>query len=332
MNVQRRHLLQAIAALAGTGAITRLPLTHAQSAGRYPERPIALVDAFSAGGSTDIFARLLAEKMGPILGTAVIVENRVGSGGAIGSEYVARAKADGYTLGIATVSTLATNPAVASKPRYDPLKDFAHISNLLTVPSVLVVHPSVPARNLKELIELSKAKPDTLGFATPGIGSAGHVLLEQFMRLSGAKFLHVPYRGASNVINDLLGGQIMIASDNLPSMLPHVRSGKVRAIAVRDNKRLSVLPQVPTYAEEGYAEVSEPLWFGLVAPAGTPRDIVMRLNAAVHQVVATPAFKAKLESLSASSAAGTPEQFAAQAKTLLERYRRVAKESNIHVD
>lgn len=332
MNFQRRRLMQAIATLAGTGALVHLAFARAQSPGRYPERPIVLVDAFSAGGSTDIFARLLAEKLGPILGTTVIVENRAGSGGAIGSEFVARAKPDGYTLGIATVSTLATNPAVASKPRYDPLKDFAHISNLLTVPSVLVVHPSVAARNLKELIELSKAKPDTLGFATPGIGSAGHVLLEHFMRLSGAKFLHVPYRGASNVVNDLLGGQILVASDNLPSMLPHVQSGKVRAIAVRDNKRLSVLPQVPTYAEEGYPDVSEPLWFGLVAPAGTPRDIVMRLNTATHQAVATPAFRAKLESLSAASAVGTPEQFAAQARALLERYRRVARESNIHLD
>lgn len=328
MNPSRRRAVLALPTLAALSAVRD---AFAQ-AGRYPERPITLVDAFSAGGSSDIFARQLAERLGPALGGTVIVENRAGSGGAIGSEFVAKAKPDGYTLGFATVSTLATNPAVSSKLRYDPVKDFAHISNLLTVPSVLVVHPSVPAKNLRELIDLAKAKPDTLGFASPGIGSAGHVLLEHFMKLSGARFLHVPYRGASGVINDLLGGQILVASDNLPSMLPHIQSGKVRAIVVRDNKRLAALPTVPTYVEEGFPEVSEPLWFGVVAPAGTPRDIVLRLNGAIREAVATPAFRAKLDTLSATAATGTPEQFAAQAQALYERYRRVAREANIRID
>lgn len=327
MSSRRRQFLAASIAL-GTGALTR----SAFAQGRYPERTITIIDAFSAGGSSDIFARVLAEKLGPIIGGSVVVDNKPGAGGALGSEFVAKSKPDGYTLGMATVSTMATAPAVNPKVRYDPVKDFAPITNVLTVPSVLVVHPSVQAKTLKELVQLSKDKPDTVSFATPGVGSAGHVLLEHFMQLSGAKFLHVPYKGSGPMINDLLGGQLMVASDNLPSMLPHIRAGKVRALAVRDNKRLESLPEVPTYAEEGYPLVSEPLWFGLVAPAGTPPDIVARLNEAVHKAMATPEFQARLKDASAVAAPTTPEQFGAQAKTLFERYKVVARQANIKVD
>ncbi|MEO8152389.1 MAG: tripartite tricarboxylate transporter substrate-binding protein [Rhizobacter sp.] len=327
MNSNRRQFLLSSTAL-GASAFTGSVLAEA----KFPDHPITIIDSFAAGGSSDVFARVLAERMAPFLGGTVIVDNKPGAGGALGSEFVAKARPDGYTLGMATVSTLATAPAVNPKVRYDPLKDFAHITNVLTVPSVLVVHPSVSAKNLKELVQLSKDKPGTVSFATPGVGSAGHVLLEHFMQLSGAKFLHVPYKGSAPMINDLLGGQLMVASDNLPSMLPHIQAGKVRAIAVRDNKRLESLPSVPTYAEEGYPLVSEPLWFGLVAPAGTPHDIVMRLNLAAHQAIATPEFSARLKQASAVAAPTTPEAFAEQARALYERYRVVVREANIKLD
>lgn len=305
------------------------PSGWAQAA--YPTRPITLIDCFTAGGSSDIFARHLAEQMGPILGTTVVVENRPGGGGVLGTEHVARSAPDGHVLAMATVSTMATAPAVRSRLPYDPVKDFVHITNVVSVPSVLVVHPSVPARSLKELIALAKSKPGDLTFGTPGMGSAGHVLLEQFMQSSGAKFLNIPYRGGSNAANDLLAGHILVASDNLPSMLQHIQSGKVRAIAVRDHQRLALLPDVPTYAESGYPEVSAPLWFGLVAPAGTPRNIVQKLNQAAHQAIATPAFQARVRAVSATSTANKPEEFAQQVHTLFEKYKDVARKAQITV-
>lgn len=323
-DITRRRLLQLGAASCSAWAA---PSGWAQA--RYPQRPITLVDSFTAGGSSDLFARHLAEQMGPILGTTVVVENKPGGGGVVGTEYVARSKPDGYTLAMATVSTMATGPAVRPKLPYDPVKDFVHITNVVNVPSVLVVHPSVPARSLKELVGLAKRKPGELTFGTPGMGSAGHILLEQFMQSSGAKFLNVPYRGGSSASNDLLAGHILVASDNLPSMLPHIQSGKVRAIAVRDHQRLALLPDVPTYAEEGYPEVSAPLWFGLVAPAGTHGDIVLQLNQAAHQAIATPAFQARLQAVSATSAANKPEEFAQQVRTLFEKYKDVVRKGQI---
>ena len=327
MPTQRRTFLSTAFAAALAPALA--PLAWAQ--GKYPARPIALVDAFAAGGSTDIFARILGERMGPLLGGSVVVENRAGAGGALGADYVAKARPDGYTLGLATVSTLVSNPAVNPKLNYDPQKDFAYITKLLVVPSVLVVHPSLPVKNLRELIALAKAKPETLAFASPGNGSAGHVLLEQFMQVAGVRFVHVPYRGGSNATNDLLGGQVQVSSDNLPSMLPHIQAGRVRALAVRDNKRLELLPDVPTYAEAGYPEVSQPLWFGLVAPAGTPADIVAHLNAVAHKAVASSVFQDRLKSVGATAAMSTPEAFRKEAAELLERYRKVAKAANIQV-
>jgi tripartite-type tricarboxylate transporter receptor subunit TctC len=319
----RRHFLQLGASCAALGTVP------AWAQGRFPQKPITIIDCFSAGGSSDIFARHLAEQMAPILGTAVLVENKPGGGGVIGTELVARSAPDGYTLAMATVSTMATGPAVRPKLPYDPVRDFAHITNVATVPSVLVVHPSVAAKTLKELVALAKDKPGALSFGTPGMGSAGHILLEQFMQLSGAKFLNVPYRGGSSAANDLLAGHILVASDNLPSMLPHVLSGKVRAIAVRDNKRIDALPNVPTYAEEGYAEVSAPLWFGLVAPAGTPKDVVMLLNEAAHKAIASAPFQDKLRGVSATSAANRPEEFATQVRTLFDKYKDVVRRGNI---
>lgn len=326
MSTRRRFL----ASTAAAGLAPWLPQA-ARAQGRYPSRVITLVDPFSPGGSSDLMARLLAESMGPALGGTVIVENRAGAGGSLGADHVAKAAPDGYTLGLATVSTLVTGPAVNPKVSYDPLRQFTHISKLVQVPSILAVHSSVPVQSLKELVELARRQPGSLAFSTPGVGSAGHVLLEQFMQVSGARFLHVPYRGSAGAINDLLSGQVQVMSDNMPSILPHVLAGKVRAIAVRDLQRLPLLPEVPTYAEAGYAEVSQPLWFGVVGPAGLPPEIVTTLNQAVHKAVQSTKFSERLKATGATAAPGTPEAFRAEAGAMLERYRQVVKTANITV-
>lgn len=327
---RRRLVVSAATGLATAGISAAFPgLLRAQ--GRYPSRPILLVEAFAPGGSSDIFARLLADAMAPLLGGSIVVENRTGAGGSIGADFVAKATPDGYTLGMGTVSTLVTAPAVNPKVAYDPVRHFTHISKLVQVPSILAVHPSVPVKTLAELVALAKAKPDSLTFSTPGVGSAGHVLLEQFMQVSGARFTHIPYRGSAGAINDLLSGQVQVISDNMPSLLPHVQAGKVRAIAVRDTQRLPLLPDVPTYAEAGYADVSQPLWFGVVGPAGMPAEIVATLNQAIHKAVALPKFAERLKATGSTAAVSRPEEFRQEVATMLERYRQVAKTANIVV-
>eukprot|EP01136_Pigoraptor_vietnamica_P016438 Opistho-1_new@4872 len=240
----------------------------------YPERPVRLVVPFGPGGSTDMVARLLAEKMGPLLGQTVLVENRGGAGGLLGAEAVAHAAPDGYTLGMATMSTHGANPAVSPRLPYDAIRDFAPITNVVAVPSVFVVHPDVPARTMQEFIVLAQAQPGRLSFASPGVGSLGHVNIELFMALADIELLHVPYRGAAQAANDALSGVVDAMTDNLPSTLPHIQAGRLRALAVLAAQRSPLLPEVPTYRELGFAEMSEGGWFGLVAPAGTPPTVL----------------------------------------------------------
>ncbi|MEZ5607800.1 MAG: tripartite tricarboxylate transporter substrate binding protein BugE [Burkholderiaceae bacterium] len=325
----RRTLLSTLAACTAAAALA--PLAQAQG-GDYPNRPIKLIVPFAAGGSTDMVARLLAEKMGPILGKAVVVDNKGGAGGSIGADAIAKAAPDGYTIGMATVSTHGSNPAIFSKLPYDPIKDFAPITNVMSVPSVFVVHPSVPAKTMKEFIALAKANPGKYSFASPGTGSLGHANIENFMNLAGIQLLHIPYKGAGQAINDALAGQVNSMTDNLPSTLPHVQSGKLRPLAVLALKRTEVLPDVPTYAELGYAGMGDGGWFGLVAPAGTPRAIIDKLNAAAHQAMAQPDFLAKQKGISGEAMGNTPEQFAQQIRAAIARYAAVAQRANIRID
>jgi len=312
MTLNRRQLMfAASAALAG-------PLA-AQA--RYPDRPVTLLDPFTAGSNTDYFSRVLAEEMGKLLGQPMVVENRAGAGGSVGAETVARAKPDGYTLGMASVSTLVSNPAVNKALRYDPLTDFALITTLVTVPSATVVPANSPIKTLDDLVKAAKARPGTLSFASPGVGSAGHVLLEHFSHLAGARFNHVPYRGSGHILNDLLGGQIDVAGDNIPSLMPHIQSGKLRVLAIRDLKRLAQLPNASTYKELGYEPVSQPLWFGLVGPASLPKDMVKRLSEAAHQAMKSPAFQQKAAIAATTIAPSTPEEFHALVKRWLEQFK-----------
>ncbi|WP_431131315.1 Bug family tripartite tricarboxylate transporter substrate binding protein [Variovorax paradoxus] len=321
----RRELLLAISAVT-----FGLPLAAADArASTYPDKPIKLIVPFSPGGSTDLVARLLAEKMSVILGQQVVVDNRAGAGGTIGISAVARAEPDGYTIGMATVSTHGANPAVYTKLSYDPVKDFQPITNVMSVPSVFVVNPKLPAKSMKEFIALAKSEPGKITFASPGNGSLGHVNVEQFMDLAGIRLTHVPYKGAGQAAADALAGTVDAMTDNLPSSLPHIKSGKLRALAVLSPQRSPLLPDVPTYRELGFEAMSEGGWFGLVAPAGTPPAVVEKLMASAHQAMQDPAFKQRTVDISGVPMANTPAQFAQQIREMMDKYARIAKVANI---
>jgi tripartite-type tricarboxylate transporter receptor subunit TctC len=302
---------------------------HAQTPATFPDRPIKLVVPFSPGGSTDIVARLLAEKMSVILGQPVVVDNRAGAAGTIGITAVARAKPDGYTIGMATVSTHGANPAVYTSLPYDPVKDFQPITNVMSVPSVFVVNPKLPAKSMKEFIELAKASPGKYTFASPGNGSLGHVNVEQFRSLAGIRLTHVPYKGAGQAATDAVAGIVDAMTDNLPSSLPHIKSGQLRALAVLSPQRSPLLPEVPTYAELGFKAMSEGGWFGLVAPAGTPPAVIEKLMVSAHQAMQDPVFKQRTADVSGVPMANTPEQFSLQIREMIGKYARIAKAANI---
>jgi tripartite-type tricarboxylate transporter receptor subunit TctC len=324
MRLNRRCFVASSATL-GVAAV----LGTARAQPRFPDRMITIVDPFSAGGNTDYFSRALAEEIARVLGQTVIVDNKAGGGGSLAAEFVAKARPDGHTLGLASVSTHVANPAVNKALRYDPLKDFAPITSIVTLPSATVVLAESPFRTLDQLLEEARRRPDAISFASPGVGSAGHVLLEQFSRLAGVRFLHVPYRGSGQILNDLFGGQIDVASDNIPSLLAHIRSGRLRALAIRDVKRVAQLPDVPTFKELGFEAVSQPLWFGLVAPAGTPHDIVKRLHQAAQQAMATAAFQQKIEAVAGTYTPSTPEQFRALIEQWLAQFRKTVQMAQI---
>ena len=324
----RRTVLSTFAACAAAAAFAPQALAQAD----YPTRPIKLIVPFAPGGSTDMVARLLADKMSQVLGKAVVVDNKGGAGGSLGADAIAKAAPDGYTIGMATVSTHGANPAIFSKLPYDPVKDFAPITNVMSVPSVFVVHPSVPAKTMKEFIALAKASPNKYTFASPGTGSLGHANIENFMNLAAIQLLHVPYKGSGQAINDALAGQVTAMTDNLPSMLPHIKSGKMRPLAVLALKRADVVPDVPTYTELGYPGMGDGGWFGLVAPAGTPKAIIDKLNAAAHKAMAMPDYLDKQKGISGESMGNTPEQFAKQIQAAIDRYTAVAKRANIKLD
>lgn len=323
--LRRRTVL--LAALAGACAAP----VHAQA--DYPRQPVKLIVPFAASGSTDLAARLIAEFAGRELGQSIVVENKAGAGGSIGMEMVAKAKADGYTLGMATVSTHGANPAVyGSRLKYHPVKDFAPITNVATTPSVMAVHPRMLAANMQQLIALAKVNPARYSFATPGFGSLGHANMAHFCALAKIQLMHVPYKGAGVALNDAVAGHVDIITDNLPSALPHIKAGRLRAIAVMSEQRSPALPDVPTYAELGFAQMGGGGWFGVVAPAGTPPSIIAKLNAAIHKGMKHPDFVKKMADVGATPIPGTPADFAKQIQQAMERYERVAKVANIQAE
>ncbi|MDB5751308.1 MAG: transporter substrate-binding protein [Ramlibacter sp.] len=323
-----RHFLTTIACAA---ALAALGTAHAQAA--YPNKPVKLIVPFGPGGSTDLAARLVAEFASRELGQQIVVENKAGAGGSTGMEFVARAAPDGYTLGMATVSTHGSNPAVyGSKLKYHPVKDFAPVTNVATTPSVFAVHPSTPATDMKQFLAQAKANPRKFSFASPGTGSLGHANIEHFAALAKIELLHVPYKGAGQAMNDALAGQVNAITDNLPSALPHIKGGKLRALAVLSEQRSPALPDVPTYGELGFPQMGGGGWFGVVAPAGTPPAIVAKLNAAIHKAMKQPEFARKMDESGAQLIPGTPADFARQIEQAMARYERVSKMAKIQID
>jgi len=295
-------------------------------------RPITIVVPFAAGGTTDILARIVGLHLGTELGQQVIVDNRAGAGGNIGGQLVARSPADGYTLLMGTVGTHAINQSLYKKMPFDPIKDFAPISRVANVPNLLVANPQQPFKTVPELIAYAKANPGKVNFGSSGNGSSIHLSGELFKSLAKVDMVHVPYKGSAPAVTDLLGNQIAIMFDNLPSSIQYVRAGKLRPIAVTTAKRSPELPDVPTIAEAGLPGYEATSWFGLLAPAKTPADIVNRIDAALVKVLANPEVKKKLSEQGAEPYAETPEQFAAFIKAETAKWGKVVKESGASLD
>ena len=298
----------------------------------YPSKPVRVIVPFPPGGTTDIVARLVADQLGSTLGQPAVIENRAGAGGAIGATEIARAAPDGYTLGLATVSTHGVNPAINPKLAYDPLRDFTPISNLASVPNVVSAHPSLGIADLKQLVERAKANPGKITYASAGNGSLSHMLGELFKSSTSTDLLHVPYKGVGPALNDTLGGQVNILFDNLPSSLPHIQSGKLRALAVASASRLEVLPDVPTFAEAGVPQLNDPSWFGLVGPAKLPEPLLARVHDAVTKALASPEVRSRMRQAGAVPVGNTPREFAEQIRAEFERHKRVAAERGIRIE
>jgi len=321
----------ALATVAAAGALSLAPLAaHAQAA--YPSKPITIIVPFSAGGTTDILARVVGLYMGTDLGQPVVVDNRAGAGGNIGGQAAARATADGYTLFMGTVGTHAINQSLYKKMPFDPIKDFAPLSRVAMVPNLLVANPSQPYKNVKEMIAYAKANPGKINFGSSGNGSSIHLSGELFKQMAGVDMQHVPYRGSAPAVSDLLGGQISVMFDNMPSAIPHVKGGKLRALAVTTAKRSPALPDVPTIAEAGVPGYEATSWFGLLAPAGTPAPIVAKLNASILKALADPEVKKKLAEQGAEPFGEKPEQFAAFIQAETAKWGKVVKDSGASLD
>jgi len=323
--MQKRHLLHSLAALTATSLLPGL--VFSQSA-----KPIRLVVPFPPGGATDITARVMAEPLSRLLGQPVIVENRAGAGGSIGMGEVAKAAPDGFTLGVATLSTHGVNPAVYKKLPYDPIKDFVAVTELVKAPGVLVVNATLPVTNYAELIKYLKANPGKLTYASPGNGTIGHMWGELFKSTTNTFMVHIPYRGAGPALNDVVAGQVNMYFDQVASSLPFIQSGKLRAIALSWGKRLDILPNVPTYGELALFSNNDPSWFGLVAPAGTPAAAVKRINDAVVAALKEPAIRDKLAALGLFPSGSSPDEFAAQIKKEIDKMQRIAKFARISLD
>jgi len=316
--------------LALAAAVVAAPLAaHAQS---YPAKPVTIVVPFAAGGTTDILARVIGQALNKELGQSVLVDNRAGAGGNIGAQLAAKAVPDGHTLFMGTVGTHAINQSLYRKLPFDPVKDFAPLTRVAMVPNLLVAHPGKPYKNVKELVAYAKANPGRVNFGSSGSGSSIHLSGELFNALAKVDMVHVPYKGSAPAVTDLVGGQIDVMFDNMPSAIQHVRSGRLRALAVTTAKRSPELPDVPTIGEAGVPGYEATSWFGMFAPAGTPAPVVARLNAALVKVLADPAVKKKLAEQGAEPYSETPEQFAEFIRKESAKWSKVVKESGASAD
>jgi len=323
---------RSVLGLAAIAAFAFAAVGPASAQGAYPERPITMVVPFPAGGSTDLVARVVAEKMSQDLGQQIVVDNRGGAGGNVGAAAAAKADPDGYTILMGTVATHALNPALYKKMPYDPVKDFAPISLLVVVPNVLVVNPDFPAHSVAELIALLKAKPGEYSYASSGNGTPLHLSGELFKTMAGVDMVHVPYKGAGPALIDVMGGHVPIMFDNLPSSTEHIKAGKLRGLAVTTAERAPSMPDLPTIAESGLPGYETYTWNALFAPAGTPPDVIAKLNEAALQALADPDVQAKLQGFGAQVKGSTPNELAAHVRAELAKWAPVVKTSGAQID
>ena len=298
----------------------------------FPSRPVRFVVPFSPGGSVDTLARTFSPKLADALGQQIVVDNRPGGNGDIGMLIVARAPADGHTIVLGYIANLAIAPSLQAKMPYDPVKDFAPITQPASSPNVLTAHPSVPAKNLKELIALAKASPGKLSFASTGVASVGHLTGELINNLAGIKITHVPYKGSGQAVTDILGGHVNIMYSGFSSTLAHIKAGKLRALAVTGPKRSPALSEVPTIAEQGFPGVEATAWYGVLAPAGTPKLVITRLHGDLVKILRQPDVVQRLDGLGFEIAATTPEQFGAYIRSEIKKWAKVVKASGAKAD
>ena len=328
--MQRRTIFS-VSAIA---ALTALSLGAAGSAlaQGYPNKVIKLQVPFAPGGTTDIIGRVIAEPLGKALGQTVIIENKAGGGGVIGATETVRAAPDGYSLGVATVSTTAANPAINPKIPYNPLTDFTPIINIAATPNIIAVHPSFPARNYKEFVAELKKNPGKYSYASSGTGGIGHLQMELYKNLSATFVTHIPYRGAGPALNDTVAGQVPIIFDNIPSALPFIQQKRLIPIVVAAPQRLAVLPDVPTFKEVGLEPVNRMAYYGILGPKGLPKEVVDKVNAGVKKSLEDPAVRKRIEDTGSIIVANTPEQFAAQIKAEYEVYKKVVDSAGLKLE
>jgi tripartite-type tricarboxylate transporter receptor subunit TctC len=323
MNFSRRHVLAAASLLLITGAAL---------AQTYPSKPIKVVVPFPAGGGTDLIAREVTNKIQATKGWSFIVENRPGTGGNIGVDAVAKSPADGYTIALGQTSNLAINPTLYTKMPYDSVKDLAPVGLVASAPLVLVVSAESPIKTLADVVAASKAKPGSLNIATAGNGTVAHLASELFQNTAGVGFTHIPYKGAAQASTDLVGGRVELYLSSVPTLIGFIKNGKMRPIAVTSLKRVDDLPTVPTIAESGYKDFEAVTWFGFVAPAGTPKDVVTLLNSELNKALQAADLKTKLSDQGADVLGGTPEAFGGLIRSDLARWAPIIKKSGATLD